>query len=90
MGYVWFAPAPPHAAVAAKSVVVARGSLTRRTPGIGKVKVRLTKAGRKLLRRSRSVKLTIRGTFTPVGGKPVVATKRVTLKRHGKKHAKKH
>jgi hypothetical protein len=87
MGYVWTAPVPPHAAAAAKtrSIVVARGSLTRKTPGTAKVKIRLTKAGKKLLRHSRSVKLTIRGTFTPVGGKPVTATKHVTIKRHVKK-----
>jgi hypothetical protein len=87
IGYVWLANAPAHAATAAKTVTVAKGSLTRSAPGSAKVKVRLTKAGKKLLRRSRSLKLTIRGTFTPVGGKPQVATKKVTVKRHAtKKH----
>jgi hypothetical protein len=85
IGYVWLANAPAHAATAAKTVTVAKGSLTRSAPGSAKVKVRLTKAGKKLLRRSRSLKLTIRGTFTPVGGKPQVATKKVTVKRHAKK-----
>ena len=85
IGYVWLANAPAHAATAAKTVTVAKGSLTRSAPGSAKVRVRLTKAGKKLLRRSRSLKLTIRGTFTPVGGKPQVATKKVTVRRHAKK-----
>jgi hypothetical protein len=77
------------AAKAAKSVTIASGSKTRTTAGAAKVPVKLTKAGRKLLRHSKQVRITIVGAFTPLGGKVQQSQTKVTLKHHKAKKTKK-
>jgi hypothetical protein len=49
--------------------------------GRGTLTLKLTAAGRRQIRRSGSVKLTIVTTFTPRGGTPVRVTERVTVRR---------
>ena len=52
-------------------VLVASGRVSFTRAGTKKLRLRLTRAGRSLLARSKRVRLTARGTFTPQGGKPV-------------------
>jgi len=58
-------------ATKAKPILVASGKLTFSGAGTGKLKIRLTAAGRQLLRRTKRVKLMARGTFAPKGGAAV-------------------
>jgi len=58
---------------------VAAGRLTFAVPGDRKIKIRLTRAGRRLLRGASRLKLTVRSAFTPQGDSPVVARKTVIL-----------
>jgi hypothetical protein len=68
--------------VKAKSVVVAKGALSLATAGKGKVKMKLTPAGRKLLGHTKKVTLTAKATFTPNNGAPAAtATRLFVLKR---------
>jgi len=64
-----------------KAVVVARG--TKKAAGAGKikVKVRLTKAGRALIQRSKKVKLVAEISFKPRSGGKVTSKRSITLKR---------
>jgi hypothetical protein len=66
---------------ATRSVVVASGSKTFRKAGAAKLKIKLTRAGRALLKRSKHLKLTVAGSFKPKHGKTV--TKRRTIKLSG-------
>lgn len=65
----------------AKPVTVARGKLTLGSAKTGKLGLKLTKAGRKLLAHLRHVKLTSAGTFTPRGGSEVSVTRTFKLRR---------
>jgi hypothetical protein len=60
-----------------KPVVVARGSRTFGASGRGIVKIRLTAAGRKLLKKRRIVRVIDTATFRPAGGS--TQTKQATL-----------
>ena len=76
----------PHGATLARKtrarpVLVAAGRMTFSAAATGRIKVKLTRAGRRLLRSSKRLKLTARGTFTATGMPPVVATKAFTLTR---------
>jgi hypothetical protein len=64
-----------------KPVLVASGRLTFSGAGAGKVKVRLTGAGRRVLRHGGRVKLTIGGEFVPVNGAAVNVTKALLIRR---------
>jgi hypothetical protein len=74
---------PPGAKLArkAKPVLVASGRATFSAAGEQKIKLKLTSAGERLLKRARSLKLTAKGSFTPTGEAPVTATKAFVLKR---------
>ena len=75
---------PPGAKLArakAKPVLVAVGQASFAAAGTSKLKVKLTLAGKRLLRHGRSLKLTAKGVFTPSGEAPVTATKAFVLKR---------
>jgi hypothetical protein len=67
----------------AKAVTVGSGAKTAATAGTIPVTVRLTAAGRKLLKRARKLTLTLKGTFAPAraGAKTQAASTRATLKR---------
>jgi hypothetical protein len=62
-----------------RSVVVASGSKTFSKAGAAKLKIKLTKAGRALLKRSRHLKLTAAGSFKPKHGKMVTKVRTITL-----------
>ena len=64
-----------------KPVLVASGKLSFPAAGRGKIPVKLTRAGRTLLKRSKKLRLTATGTFTPAGQAPITATRILTLGR---------
>jgi subtilase family serine protease len=76
---------PPGAKLAKKTkpkpLLVASGQLKFSAAGTKTLKLKLTAAGKALLKRSKHVKLTAKGTFTPSGEAAVSATKPFTLKR---------
>ena len=63
-----------------KPVLVASGHASFSAAGSGKLKVNLTTAGKRLLKKAMSLKLTAKGMFTPTGGAAVIATKTFVLK----------
>jgi hypothetical protein len=80
---------PPGAKLAAKAagkkrapapVLVASGKRTFYEAGSGVIKVRLTAAGKKLLRRSKRIRLTAKAVFTSPGKAAIAATKAFELK----------
>ncbi len=88
-----FMPAGRHAKLASASrkrrpVVLARGVVRFKHAGERKLKIRLTRAGRRTLKKAKKLKVTLRITYTPAGGAPVTRYKRVTLKH--KKRRKRH
>ena len=81
---IYYYRLPPGAKLArakAKPVLVAVGQASFAAAGTSKLKVKLTLAGKRLLRHGRSLKLTAKGVFTPSGEAPVTATKAFVLKR---------
>jgi hypothetical protein len=64
-----------------KRILIAGGRHTFRAAGTATIKVRLTAAGRKQLRHAKRLRLTAKGTFTPVGAAAVTATRRFTIRR---------
>ncbi len=68
-------------AVAARTVTVARGSRSFTRSGAHPVKVTLTAAGRRLLRRSRRLPLTLTLRFAAASGRSAQMTRKVTLRR---------
>jgi len=59
----------------ARLVLVAAGHLTFSVAGTETLNVKLTSAGKRLLKHVKHLKLTARGTFTPTGMAPITATK---------------
>jgi hypothetical protein len=57
-----------------KPVLVASGRLTFSGAGMGTVRVKLTAAGRRVLRHVKRVRFTVKGTFAPSGGRVVSST----------------
>jgi PKD repeat protein len=76
---------PQAKAAAAKQVVVASGRKVFAAAGKAKVKIKPSRRGKRLLRRTRKVTLTLRTTFTPAGGQRVVITRKLTVKKKRKK-----
>ena len=76
---------PPHAHLTVgkkgKPLLVATGKRRFLNAGTRNLKLKLTPAGTRLLRHSRSIKLTARGIFTPTGNHASVATTTFTLDR---------
>lgn len=66
---------------AKKPVVVAQVKKVFTTPGKHAFLVKLTPAGRKLLRHGKGLKLTSKVVFTPPGGKPVTVVRTFKLKK---------
>ena len=70
---------PPGAHLAsktkAKPVLVASGQRSFSRAGTAKIKIKLTAAGKRLLRHARRLKLTAKGAFTPTGKAPITTTK---------------
>jgi alpha-tubulin suppressor-like RCC1 family protein len=69
------------AAQSAKPVLFAGGSVSFATAGTRTVTLRLTLAGRKLLRHRKRIALTALGSFTPHGKRTITATKSFALTR---------
>ncbi len=63
-----------------KPLLVASGRASFSAAGTGKLKVNLTAAGKRLLKKAGSLKLTAKGMFTPSGAAAVTATKTFVLK----------
>jgi hypothetical protein len=63
------------------AVLVASGSVTFHAAGTASVKLRLTGAGRRLLRHSKRIRLTATCAFTPVGGAAVATSGTFQLSR---------
>jgi hypothetical protein len=70
----------PNTLKAAKAVRLASGRRAFNGPVLGVLKLRLTGAGRRAIRRGRTLRLTIRTTFTPTAGKAVRVVQRLTVK----------
>jgi hypothetical protein len=83
----YYVPAGAHIAKAKpKAQLLASGRLTFTSAGTGKLKIRLTAAGKNLLKGEKSghgklLKLTSKATFTPVGHAAIVIDKTFTPKR---------
>lgn len=75
------ATAAAKSAKAKKALVVATGTKVVTTPGSTRIRVKLTSSGKRLLKRSKRLTLTLRTTFTPLGGKAVRTTRKITLQR---------
>ena len=76
---------PPGAKLAkaarAKPVLAASGALTFSAAGTEKLKIALTSAGRRLLKRTNRLTLSAKGTFTPAGEPPVTVSRTFVLRR---------
>jgi hypothetical protein len=74
---------PPGAKLskATKPVLVASGQLTFSAAGTAPIKVKPTAVGRRLLKHAGRIKLTAKGTFTPTGMTPIIATRTFVLRR---------
>ena len=67
--------------VKAKPVLVASGQASFAGAGTSKIKVRLTAAGKKLLKDAKRVKLEAKGVFVPTAGAVVTANRSAVVKR---------
>ena len=65
----------------ARRAVLAKGSASASRRGGHVLKLKLTRAGRRLLRRDRSATVTLRIAFRDASGRTAVATKRIKLRR---------
>jgi Phosphoesterase family len=76
---------PPGARLAKKAkpkpVLVGAGQGTFSAAGTATIKIKLTAAGKRLLKHAKQLKLTAKSTFTPVGGAAITATRTFVLKR---------
>jgi hypothetical protein len=63
-----------------KQVLIASASATVRSGKKTTVKVKLTKAGKRLLKHAKKLKVTSKVSFTVKGSKPITATKTFTLR----------
>ena|ERR1700677_3208725 len=64
-----------------RMVLVATGRHRFSAAGAARIKIELTAAGRRLLRRAKQLKLTATATFTPIGGTAISVTKTFSLRR---------
>jgi hypothetical protein len=80
----WF-ELPPGAKLAKrgkpKPVLIASGRMTFSAAGSATIKLELSPSGKAMLKRAKQLKLTAKGTFTPDGKAPIVATRAFRLKR---------
>jgi hypothetical protein len=78
----WYrVPAGAHLARKRVPVLIGSGRLHFKAAGSRQLRLKLTAAGRALLRKSNRITLTAQGAFTPAGVKTVRATRTFTLKR---------
>jgi alpha-tubulin suppressor-like RCC1 family protein len=77
----YYVPPGAHLARRATPVLLAAGRLRFATAGTRKITLKLTPAGRRLLRKRKRISLTAKGSFAPVGGRAVSARVKFVLKR---------
>ena len=78
----WYqVPKGAHLATKARPTLVASGRLVFARPGRGRIRIKLTVAGKRLLARVHAVKLIAMDVFTPAHGAPIAVTRPVKLKR---------
>jgi len=77
----WYLPPGTRLARSSARVLCAAGRLTFPTAGTRTIVLKLTRRGRVLLRHRRTIALTAKGSFTPVGKPTVTATKAFNLAR---------
>jgi hypothetical protein len=77
----YFVPTGAHLTKAAKPVKLAAGHASFTQPGTGKVKVRLTRAGKRLLKHARRLKVTSKASFTPTASSGATERKSFKLRR---------
>jgi hypothetical protein len=94
-GFLLVVAQPPKAASASaaatkrKMLTIARGTAKATTPGQVKARLKLTTAGKRLLRHAKSVRLTLTVTFTPAdGGAVQKSSTSFTLRRKAEKTKK--
>jgi hypothetical protein len=79
-----YSPNAPKAAAAStrkvKNVLLASAKRTFTAAGNGTMRLKLTAAGRKAIRKGKSLKIAIVTRFAPKAGQPTVAIRRVTVK----------
>jgi hypothetical protein len=63
-----------------KNLLIAFGRRTFTASGKRALRLKLTATGRKALRQTKSLRITIVTRFTPVRGKPVIVIRRLTAK----------
>jgi hypothetical protein len=61
-------------------LLIAVGKLTFSAKGTARMKIKLTVAGRRLLKHAKQLKVTAKGTFTPRGKSPITTTRVLLLK----------
>jgi hypothetical protein len=78
----WYlVPNGAHLTKAKQPTRVARVRTTLKQAGKAKVKIALTRKGRKLLKPATRIELTAKGSFTPTGAATTTTTRAITLKR---------
>jgi hypothetical protein len=78
----WYlVPKGAHLTNAKQPMLVATGRAALKHAGKVKVKIALTRKGRKLLKPAMRIKLTAKGSFTPTGAATTTTTRAITLKR---------
>jgi len=78
----WYlVPKGAHLTKAEQPTLVATVRATLNQAGKAKVKIALTRKGRKVLKPAQRIKLTAKGSFTPTGASTTTTTKAITLKR---------
>ena len=77
--------APNATLSAARRVLVGKARKTFSSAGSKRIKVKLTRKGRRLMRKTRRrVKLKVTTTFTPTGGRAIKRTKTFKLRRRSR------
>ncbi|UUY05738.1 hypothetical protein LRS13_09520 [Svornostia abyssi] len=77
----YYLPKGAKLAAKPKPVALAAGAATLSSAGKVRLTVKLNSAGKKKLRKARSLKLTARATFTAPGKKPLSTTRTFSVKR---------
>jgi hypothetical protein len=78
---LWEVPRGAHLAEHAKPVLIASGSASFSAASTKSISLRLTAAGKKLLKKAKTITLTARARFTPTAKTPITVTKTIQLKR---------
>jgi hypothetical protein len=79
--FTWLVPGTATVSWTARHKTIARGRATRTTTGTGTIRVKLTKAGRSLLKRAPRTKVKATVVFTDTGLHRVSASKTFKLRR---------